>query len=309
MPIATIIDQTTAIDLTTVATSGGAELTEEDAGREFAALTSELRELQELMYAASTHALLVILQGMDASGKDVTIGNVFSAANPEAAQVFAFSKRSEEDEAHHFLWRASTETPALGELTVYDRSYYEVPILTLVERAAGEGSGDRETDGTPEDSGHGAPDVSGDGPDDPVERDLGHIRNFERLLTDHGTIVVKVFLHVSVEEQGRRLTERQETPETAWKISARDWQARRRWPAYMAAYGRVIGATAAPEAPWWVVPADRQWEHDLAVARQLVDRLRPYRDAWVGARDRRGQEKAEEARAEQRRGEGPGEDD
>ncbi len=292
MPIATIFDHPTPIDLGSVSTTGDDDLTEDDAGREFAALTTELRDLQELMYAASTHALLVVLQGMDASGKDVTIGNVFSAANPQAAQVFSFSKRSEEDEAHHLLWRASTETPALGELTVFDRSYYEGPIVALVERATGDGDSD---------------DASDPG-DDPVERDLAHIRNFERLLTDHGTIVVKVFLHVSAEEQGRRLTERQENPETAWKISARDWQARRRWPAYMAAYGHVIAATATPEAPWWVVPADRQWFHDLSVARLLADRLRPYRRIWEEARERLGEEKAAEAREEQRRGEGAGED-
>ncbi|MDQ3514732.1 MAG: polyphosphate kinase 2 family protein [Chloroflexota bacterium] len=306
MPIATIFDRPTPLDLGSVSTTGDESLTEDDAGWEFAALTTELRDLQELMYAASTNALLVVLQGMDASGKDVTIGNVFSAANPQAAQVFSFSKRSEEDEAHHLLWRASTETPALGELTVFDRSYYEVPIIALVDRAT-------ENDDVEDDSGNDDPGERGaagdrDPGDDPVERDLAHIRNFERLLTDHGTIVVKVFLHVSAGEQGRRLTERQENPETAWKISARDWQARRRWPAYMAAYGHVIAATATPEAPWWVVPADRQWFHDLAVARLLADRLRPYRRSWEEARERLGEEKAAEAREEQRRGDAPGDD-
>lgn len=290
MPIATIVDRPEPIDLRTVSAGEDGGLSEEATSREFDALSAELRDLQELMYAASTHALLVILQGMDAAGKDVTIGNVFAAANPQAAQVYGFSKKSEEDQAHHLLWRASAQTPALGELTVFDRSYYEGPIIALVERAS-------EHDDDPGDPGN-----------DPVERDLGHIRNFERLLIDHGTIVVKVFLHMSPEEQGRRLTERQENPETAWKISARDWQARRRWPAYMAAYGHVIAATATPEAPWWVVPADHQWFHNLAVARLLVDRLRPYRQAWVEARDQRGREKAAEARDEQRQGDEPGQD-
>ena len=169
-------------------------LDESEAEQRLAELTAELRELQELMFAAETNGILVILQGMDASGKDVTIGNVFAAADPASCRVAAFKEPTPEEEAHHFLWRADRLTPGHGELVIFDRSYYEQVIL---------------------------PQVHDELPEDEIRRRFANINEFERLLHEHGIIVVKVFLHVSEEEQSRRLEEREANPlETAWKISA-----------------------------------------------------------------------------------------
>jgi PPK2 family polyphosphate:nucleotide phosphotransferase len=245
-------------------------LTEEEGKARLDALRVELRELQELMFAASCNGILVILQGMDAAGKDVTIGNVFALADPASCRVAAFKEPTPEEEAHHFLWRADRVTPALGELVIFDRSYYEQAIL---------------------------PRVYGDETKAEIERRHGHIVAFERLLRDAGTIVMKFFLHVSDEEQRKRLEERQGNRETAWKISARDWEARENWDAYMAAYDATMHATATRDAPWYIVPADAQWFHNLAVAEALVERLRRERERWVRERDRRGKENRRDAEA------------
>jgi PPK2 family polyphosphate:nucleotide phosphotransferase len=243
-------------------------LDESEAEQRLATLTGELRELQELMFAAETNGILVILQGMDASGKDVTIGNVFAAADPASCRVAAFKEQTPEEEAHHFLWRADKLTPGHGELVIFDRSYYEQVLLPQVHDELAE---------------------------DDVCRRFANINDFERLLHEHGIIVVKFFLHVSEEEQGRRLEDREANLETAWKISPRDWQERQFWDAYMAAYEATIDACASPHAPWYVTPADHQWFHNLAVAEALLERLRPYREDWIEARNQRGEQQRAEA--------------
>jgi PPK2 family polyphosphate:nucleotide phosphotransferase len=243
-------------------------LDESEAEQCLAKLTAELRELQELMFAAETNGILVILQGMDASGKDVTIGNVFAAADPASCRVAAFKEQTPEEEAHHFLWRADKLTPGHGELVIFDRSYYEQVLLPQVHDELAE---------------------------DDVCRRFANINDFERLLHEHGIIVVKFFLHVSEEEQGRRLEDREANLETAWKISPRDWQERQFWDAYMAAYEATIDACASPHAPWYVTPADHQWFHNLAVAEALLERLRPYREDWIEARNQRGEQQRAEA--------------
>jgi len=157
-----------------------------------------------------------------------------------------------------------------GELVIFDRSYYEQVVTARVE---------------------------GEVDDERVRRRFDHIKHFEDLLADDGrTIVLKFFLHVGQDEQKRRLEEREADPRTAWKISARDWTARETWDNYMAAYDDAINANATPAIPWYVVPADRQWLHNLAVAEAFVDRLRPYRKTWLAARERIGAEERREAR-------------
>ncbi len=253
------------------AADGG--LTEEAANQRLEEMTGELRELQELIYAAETHGLLIILQGMDAAGKDVTIANVFAAANPQSARVKAFKPPTPEEEQHDFLWRAHLAMPARGELVIFDRSYYE-QVLN--------------------------PWVDGSLPRDVIRRRFDHINAFERLLSDEGIIVVKCFLHISKEEQARRLQERQDSLESAWKISSSDWQKRDAWDDYMAAYEAMVNACGTEPAPWYIVPADHQWFHNLAVAKTLVTRLRPYRDAWIEARNERGEEERADAVEAQR---------
>ncbi len=272
MGLATTVDGQGHFDLSAIDPRADGGIQRHEADERLQELSTELRQLQELMFAAKTHAILVILQGMDAAGKDVTIDNVFSAANPQASKVQAFSEPSKEEQAHHFLWRADQATPPLGELMIFDRSFYEQLVLGQ---------------------------VNDDVPEQDLRRRFAHTRDFEQILADHGTILFKVFLHISKDEQWQRLEARQDNPETAWKISPRDWQARQKWDAYMAAYESVFQETGTSYAPWYIVPSDHQWFHNLAVADLMVDRLRPYHDGWVVARNRTGAEKAAEAKAAQ----------
>jgi PPK2 family polyphosphate:nucleotide phosphotransferase len=267
--LATAIDGSQPLRLADIDPAADGGLDEADAARRLRDLAAELLELQHLLQAAETHGVLVVLQGMDAAGKDVTIQHALGGANPEAIRVTHFSSMTEEEELHDFLWRAHAATPKRGEMVVFDRSYYEQVILPQVEDETTEA----ETD----------------------ER-CADVRDFERILGNGGTIVVKFLLHVSAEEQERRLVERMESLETAWKISANDWTARRNWDAYMTAFERTINETASPEAPWFVVPADHDWFHNVAVAEALVERLRPCAEGWRAERDRIGREKREEAR-------------
>ena len=271
MAHATIIDGSRFVPLDSIDPADDGGLTQQAAEERLAPLSRELLELQQLMYAAETNGVLVILQGMDAAGKDVTIQNVFSVATPEAIKVKHFTSMTEEEEAHDFLWRAHAHVPERGQLAIFDRSYYEQVVLPQV---------DDET--TPEATRERCEDV----------------KAFEQIIRNGGLIVVKFFLHVSNEEQERRLVERMESLETAWKISPNDWIARRSWDAYMQAYEHTMNETATQEAPWYLIPADHQWFHNLVIAETLVERLRPYRDAWVEARDRIGKQKQAAARKE-----------
>lgn len=249
-------------------------LTESEASRRLDRLTGELRELQELIFAAECNGLLVVLQGMDASGKDVTISNVFTAATPESCRVKAFKRPTPAEEKHDFLWPAHQAMPALGELVIFDRSYYEQVLVPQVDGSLARAA---------------------------IRQRFERINQFEGLLTDEGTMIVKFFLYVSKDEQERRLQERQDNIETAWKISESDWLMRQKWDAYMAAYEETVNACATDHAPWYIVPADHQWFHNLAVADALVEELRPHHDAWIEARDRRSEEERAAARKAQKR--------
>ena len=258
----------------------GSVATRVDGGRSEAAaeerlneLQIELRELQELMFASEATGVLVVLQGMDAAGKDVTIQQVFATATAEAIRVKHFTAPTDEEAAHDFLWRAHSAAPGRGELVIFDRSYYEEILLPIIEGGAGA---------------------------DETRRRCDDALAFEGILQHGGTIVLKFFLHVGADEQERRLREREADEATAWKISARDWLSREQWDDYMRAYEQVIQATGTPDAPWHVVPADDQRFHNLAVAETLVGCLRPYRERWLAERKRIGEEKrheAQEARA------------
>ena len=254
-----------------------AKLAEEAAASRLAVRQDELRALQELMFASEANGVLVVLQGMDAAGKDVIIQNVFATATAEAIRVEHLTAMTEMEEAHDFLWRAHAVCPARGELVIFDRSYYEQVINPI---------------------------VYDDAPEDLIDERCEDIVAFERLLRRGGTVIVKVLLHVGFDEQEKRLHEREASEETAWKISANDWIGRTRWPRYMAAFERVVNGTATPESPWHVVPADDQALLNLAVAELLVAELSTYREDWIDERRRIGDEKRDEA--EQARAEGGG---
>lgn len=220
------------------------------------ALQEELGELQELLYAAATDALLIILQGMDTSGKDGVIRHVLSDMDAQGVHVWSFKVPTDVERAHDFLWRHHLETPPLSMVAVFNRSYYEA---VLVERVKGIAS----------------PEV--------VESRYPHINDFELLLTQSRTIVAKFYLMISKDVQEERLLARQQEVEKFWKLSVGDWQERKLWDDYIAAYQAAIAATATPHAPWFVIPADRKWYRDLAVAEALAELLRPHRERWLAA--------------------------
>jgi PPK2 family polyphosphate:nucleotide phosphotransferase len=256
-------DGSQQVDLSAVDTRGDGNIAK-DAGKvELDALVNELGELQELLYAAGTDALLIVLQGMDTSGKDGTIRAVLNDMNASGVHVWSFKVPTEEERAHDFLWRHHLQTPALSSVAVFNRSYYEAVLVELVKGIV-----------TPE----------------VVATRYPHINDFELLLNQSRTFVAKFFLHISKETQEERLLARQEEVEKWWKLSLGDWQERQRWDDYMAAYQAAINATATVWAPWYVVPSDRKWYRNLAVAQALAETLRPHRDDWLADLRERGEQ-------------------
>jgi PPK2 family polyphosphate:nucleotide phosphotransferase len=255
-------DGSQAVELAAIDTQGAADIDKDTGKVEFEALVKELGELQELLFAAGTDALLIVLQGMDTSGKDGTIRAVLNDMNPSGVHVWSFKVPTAEERAHDFLWRHYLHTPGLSSVAVFNRSYYEAVLVELVQGIV-------------------SPEVA-------VSR-YPHINDFELLLDQSRTFVVKFFLHISKEEQEERLLARQEEVEKWWKLSLGDWQERQHWDEYLAAYQAAIKATATSWAPWYVVPSDRKWYRNLAVAQALAETLRPHRDDWLAALRERGE--------------------
>jgi PPK2 family polyphosphate:nucleotide phosphotransferase len=262
MALALKFDGSEPVDLAAIDTRGEGEIDKDEGKARLDSLAKELGELQELLFAAGIDALLVVLQGMDTSGKDGTIRKVFDDMAPPGVHVWSFKVPTEEERSHDFLWRHQLHTPARSMIAVFNRSYYEAVLVELVKGIA-------------------TPDV--------VASRYPHINDFEQLLTQSNTIVAKFFLHISNEIQKERLLARQEEVEKWWKLSLGDWQERQCWDAYMAAYQAAIAATSTPWAPWYVVPSDRKWYRNLAVAEALAEILRPYREPWLDALRETGQ--------------------
>ena len=209
-------------------------------------LLDVLDHLHDRLWAEATRAVLVVLQGMDASGKDGAIRRVLTGLNPQGCMVVNFKAPTSRDLAHDYLWRIHEACPPRGILGVMNRSHYE-DVVTA--RAIGVVD------------------------DEQCERRHRHIREFERMLTDEGTTLVKVFLHLSKDEQRERLQARIDDPEKNWKFKRSDLETRRRWDEYQQRYEAAITATSTDWAPWHVVPADHKWVRDVAVATLLVDVL------------------------------------
>ncbi len=225
----------------------------EEAEARLAALEEELFELQALLWGARTHSLLVVLQGRDTSGKDGTIKRVAGALNPVGLTVTSFGVPTREELEHDFLWRVHRHAPRRGEVAIFNRSHYEDVLVVRVHALA---------------------------PESVWRERYGHIRDFEELLAEHGTILLKFFLHLSKKEQEERLLERERDPAKAWKLNVGDWKEREHWSAYTEAYEEAIARCAAPAAPWVIVPSDAKWYRNLVVAETLVEALRPHRKAW-----------------------------
>ncbi len=224
--------------------TGGAN---REAGQaELQALRSRLNELQNLLYADRRHALLVVLQGIDTSGKDGTVNSVFREAGPLGCSVESFGVPSDEEMAHDFLWRYHLRMPGRGRVVIFNRSYYEAVI---VER------------------------VKGIVPPVVWKARYAQINDFERYLAAERTITLKFFLHISKDEQRERLQERVDNPKKQWKFRAGDLEERKRWDEYQEAFGDMVDRCNTETAPWHVVPADHNWYRDMVVARAIVEKL------------------------------------
>ncbi len=261
MPYALRCDGAEPIELAAIDTRGDNPIDKQAGEDQLHSLVKELGDLQELLFAAGTDALLIVLQGMDTSGKDGTIRSVLNDMSPSGVHVRSFKVPTAEERAHDFLWRHHLHTPPLSMVAVFNRSYYEAVLVELVRGIA-------------------SPDV--------VASRFPHINDFELLLTQSNTLVAKFFLHISKTTQEERLLARQGEVEKWWKLSLGDWQEREHWDDYMGAYERTINATATSSAPWFVVPSDRKWYRNLAVAEALVAMLRPFRKVWLDALRERG---------------------
>lgn len=218
----------------------------------------DLTHAQELLWASDTHAVLVVLQAMDAAGKDGTIKHVMSGVNPQGCDVVSFKAPTPEELDHTFLWRQMRRAPERGKIVVFNRSHYEDVLVTRVHPEL--------LDSAPlPGSKHGKKFWKGRYDD---------INNFERHLTRNGTLVLKFFLHVSKAEQRRRFLDRLNEPDKQWKFSLRDVEERAHWDAYQEAYEEAIEATSTEWAPWWIVPADHKFVARAIVAAVLTESIR-----------------------------------
>jgi PPK2 family polyphosphate:nucleotide phosphotransferase len=218
-----------------------------EARQELAKLIEELSLLHNRLYAEASRSVLLILQGLDASGKDGTIKSVLTGVNPQGCRIVSFKEPTATELAHDYLRRVHMACPERGEIGIFNRSHYEDVVTARVRGLV---------------------------PEEVWSRRPHHVREFERMLVDEGTTVVKVFLHVSREEQGKRLRARLEDPEKAWKFRRSDLDDRERWDEFMQAYEDAIRETSTEWAPWYVVPADHKWVRNVVVARLLFDALR-----------------------------------
>jgi PPK2 family polyphosphate:nucleotide phosphotransferase len=232
----------------------GGKVKREQAEADLLKLTTEIDDLQELLYGAGSHSLLVVFQGMDTSGKDSTVRHVFEKISPLGSYVVPFKVPTEEELAHDFLWRVHKATPGRGMIGIFNRSHYEDVLVVRVHDLV---------------------------PKEVWEARYQLINDFERLLTASNTIIIKFFLHISREEQEKRLLAREQETAKAWKLAAGDWRERERWDDYMAAYEDALERCSTEHAPWHIVSADRKWFRNYAVASTIVQTLRGYKDTWM----------------------------
>ncbi len=205
--------------------------------------------MQELLYCEGKRRVLVVLQGMDTSGKDGVIRKVFEGVNPQGVRVASFKVPTPIELSHDYLWRIHSQTPGKGEMVIFNRSHYEDVLAVRVHNLV---------------------------PDGVWKKRYDQINAFERLLVEEGTTVLKFFLHISRDEQKERLLERIETPEKHWKFNPGDLEERKLWPQYTEAYEDLLNKTSTDWAPWYIVPADKKWFRNLLISSVLVDTLKGF---------------------------------
>lgn len=228
-------------------------MTRDKAEKRFVALGKELFELQDAMFGAKVNSVMVVLQGRDGAGKDGSIKHVVGCLNPRGVSVTSFGVPTAEEREHDFLWRVHRHAPRLGEFSIFNRSHYEDVLVVRVHDLV---------------------------PEKLWKERFGHIADFEELLAEHGTIILKYFLHITKNEQEQRLLEREQAAETAWKLNPNDWKERDYWNEYTEAYEDAISRTAARHAPWIIVPANAKWYRNLVIAESIVGALRDRKKNW-----------------------------
>lgn len=244
-----------AVDLAARPTDAtpGWEGDKSDGVRALADLAPALMDLQERLYAERTRRVLLVLQGMDTSGKGGTLKHTVGLVDPQGVRITSFKAPTEEERGHDFLWRIERAVPAPGYLGVFDRSHYEDVLIARVRSLA---------------------------PPEEIERRYAAINDFERRLVEQGTTVLKCMLHISADEQRERLLARLDAPEKHWKFNPGDLDERVLWPAYQEAYEIALERTSTEHAPWYVVPADRKWYRDLAIGQLLHDTFARLDPQW-----------------------------
>lgn len=207
---------------------------------------SKLDSLQSVFYAAQSKALLIVLQGMDTAGKDGTIRHIFSGINPQGCDVASFKVPTALEARHDFLWRCHLAVPGRGTIGIFNRSHYEDVLSPRVHGAMSKKEADRHID---------------------------DIKAWEKTLVDNDVVVLKFFLHISRQEQTRRLQARIDTPDKHWKLSPADFSERRFWPDYMEAYENIFDETSTADAPWFIIPSDHKWYRNVAISEIIVQAL------------------------------------
>ena len=235
------------IKLSDFATRYEGDLEKKDGKAQLVEKAGILSQLQELLYAEHKQKVLIVLQGIDTSGKDSTIRHVFGDVNPQGTKVANFKVPTEKELDHDYLWRVHPHTPGKGEIVIFNRSHYEDVLVVRV---------------------HGLV------PEKVWKRRYDHINAFERLLADEGTTILKFFLNVSKEEQARRFLARLDRPEKCWKFNPGDLEEREYWDDYTKAYEEMLSRTSTDWAPWYVIPSDRKWYRNLVVASVIVKTLK-----------------------------------
>ena len=242
-------------------------LDKEEGKARFAKLEATLDALQEELFAASANSLLIVFQALDTGGKDGAIRNVLNSFNPQGVRVESFKVPTPEELAHDFLWRIHQVVPERGMVGVFNRSHYEDVLVVRVHKLV---------------------------PESVWRPRYEQINTFEALLAANNTIILKFFLYISKEEQEERLLAREQDVSKAWKLSAGDWKERAYWEDYMAAYEEALTQCSAESAPWFIVPANKKWYRDLAVAEAIVESLKPYQEKWKSALDKTSRERKAE---------------
>ena len=242
-----VVDSGSKIHLKDIDTAYAGKLeSREEAEREIQRHVARLDALQYLLYADATQSLLIVLQALDAGGKDGVVRHLFTGMNPQGTAVFGFKEPTAEELAHDFLWRVHRQTPGKGQITIFNRSHYEDVLVVRVHKLV---------------------------PKSVWSERYDLINDFEETLCQGGTRILKFFLHISPEEQLRRFKERLDDPARNWKISESDYTEREFWPRYRDAYEEAMERTSTEHAPWYIIPADHKWFRNLAISQIIADTM------------------------------------